>query len=70
MARSDGEMYKHHDTFTLVTVNPAFGEGLKGIRVLQQMVPFRTSTVGVSETTIMSGVGREGGGAMGFFVSL
>ncbi|XP_059150060.1 uncharacterized protein LOC131936940 [Physella acuta] len=45
---SDTGMYKHHDTYTLVTVNPAVGEGLKGVRVLQQMVPFRASTVGIS----------------------
>ena len=31
----------------LVTVNPAFGEGLRGVRILQQAVPFRTSKLKV-----------------------
>ncbi|XP_041353509.1 uncharacterized secreted protein ARB_06907-like isoform X2 [Gigantopelta aegis] len=31
--------------FVLVTVNPALGEGLHGIQILQQLTPFRTSTV-------------------------
>ncbi|CAG5121151.1 unnamed protein product [Candidula unifasciata] len=32
---------------TLVTINPAFGDGLKGIAVLQQIIPLRISTVQV-----------------------
>ncbi|XP_072030612.1 uncharacterized protein [Amphiura filiformis] len=31
--------------WTLTVVNPAFGEGLLGVRILQQSVPFRTSKV-------------------------
>ena len=31
----------------LVTINPAFGEGLRGVRILQQTVPFRISKVKV-----------------------
>ncbi|XP_030854704.1 uncharacterized secreted protein ARB_06907 [Strongylocentrotus purpuratus] len=30
---------------TLTVVNPALGEGLRGARVIQQLVPFRTSTI-------------------------
>lgn len=33
------------DQFTLTTVNPAFGEGLRGVRILSQLVPYRLSTV-------------------------
>ncbi|CAL1546091.1 unnamed protein product [Lymnaea stagnalis] len=42
---------QQQEIFTLVTVNPAFGEGLRGIRVLQQMIPLRTSTVKVNVTS-------------------
>ncbi|GFO46042.1 afadin-and alpha-actinin-binding protein [Plakobranchus ocellatus] len=35
------------ETFTLVVMNPALGEGLKGIVVLQQQVPLRRSTIQV-----------------------
>ena len=31
--------------FTLVTYNPAFGDGLNGVQVLQQIVPMRTSKI-------------------------
>nr|XP_054758103.1 uncharacterized protein LOC129264279 [Lytechinus pictus] len=30
---------------TLTVVNPALGEGLRGVKVVQQLVPFRTSTI-------------------------
>ncbi|XP_067681590.1 uncharacterized protein [Haliotis asinina] len=33
------------DQFTLTTINPAFGEGLRGVRILSQLVPYRLSTV-------------------------
>lgn len=31
--------------FTLVTYNPAFGDGLNGVQVLQQIVQMRTSKI-------------------------
>lgn len=31
--------------FTLVTYNPALGDGLNGIQVLQQSIPMRTSKI-------------------------
>ncbi|KAK7493419.1 hypothetical protein BaRGS_00015319, partial [Batillaria attramentaria] len=34
----------------LVTVNPAFGEGLRGVRILQQTVPLRTSKIKINVT--------------------
>ncbi|CAI9730593.1 secreted ARB_06907-like [Octopus vulgaris] len=37
----------HH---TLVTLNPAFGESVHGIRVLQQITPFRTTTIDIHQT--------------------
>ncbi|XP_071079851.1 uncharacterized protein [Haliotis cracherodii] len=45
---SDENKYSQHaaeDQFTLTTVNPAFGEGLRGVRILSQLVPYRLSTV-------------------------
>ncbi len=35
--------------WTLTVINPALGEGLLGVRILQQSVPFRTSKVEVSQ---------------------
>lgn len=40
---SDGESR----TFTLVCYNPALGEGMYGLRVLQQIVPYRKSEIKV-----------------------
>ncbi|XP_055880964.1 uncharacterized protein LOC106057948 [Biomphalaria glabrata] len=37
--------------FRLVTVNPAFGDGLKGLSVLQQIIPFRTSVIKINVTS-------------------
>lgn len=31
--------------FTLVTYNPALGDGLNGIQILQQSIPMRTSKI-------------------------
>ena len=40
---------------TLTVMNPALGEGLRGVRVIQQIVPFRTSTIKVG-TVILAQV--------------
>ena len=42
------ESMKDSGIWTLTTVNPALGEGLLGVRILQQIVPFRTSKIQVS----------------------
>ncbi|XP_061173973.1 uncharacterized protein LOC133183060 [Saccostrea echinata] len=40
-------MYTREDirNFTLVTYNPALGDGLNGVQILQQIVPMRTSKI-------------------------
>lgn len=37
-------------SFTYTCINPAFGEGLHGFQVLQQITPFRQSKVQVHNT--------------------
>ncbi|XP_033104012.1 uncharacterized secreted protein ARB_06907-like [Anneissia japonica] len=37
-------------SFTLTVINPALGESLKGVRIIQQIVPYRTSTVQINLT--------------------
>lgn len=46
-----GSNENHQEVAELLTVNPALGEGLRGVRILQQIVPFRTSRVKVSRNT-------------------
>ncbi|ESO96501.1 hypothetical protein LOTGIDRAFT_159918 [Lottia gigantea] len=42
--------YQSSDTeFVLSTVNPALGSGLKGLRILQQIIPYRTSDIKVKK---------------------
>ncbi|XP_072171857.1 uncharacterized protein [Diadema setosum] len=42
---SPGNRPRGYRSFTLTVVNPALGEGLRGVSVIQQVVPFRTSTI-------------------------
>ena len=34
-------------SFTLTVINPAFGGGLNGLKILQQVTPFRVSKIQV-----------------------
>ncbi|KAH9509120.1 hypothetical protein Btru_049103 [Bulinus truncatus] len=40
-----------YQLYKLVTVNPSFGDGVKGISVLQQVIPFRTSVIEMNVTS-------------------
>ena len=42
------------ERFSYITTNPAFGESVRGLRVLQQITPFRTSSIQVSDTSSSS----------------
>ncbi|XP_063426134.1 uncharacterized protein LOC134709942 [Mytilus trossulus] len=42
---SDNKYSKQDHSFTYTCVNPAFGEGLRGFQVIQQITPFRLSQI-------------------------
>lgn len=44
---SDNKYSKQDHSFTYTCVNPAFGEGLQGFQVIQQITPFRLSQIKV-----------------------